>query len=566
LVAAGLVIAGVAAAFSSVPALRERALAMVDLLHAHSLPSEKRLAVLPFRNVGGDPKQQAFVDGLVDVVTSKLTRLERVGGSLVVVVSPDEVRAKEINTAGDAAKRLGANLVISGSVVQAGDKPQVIVNLEDPQTLAVLRSETIEGSQPDLAVEAERLVRMLEVEMSEGGRENLHAGDSSDPVATRFYVEGRGYLLRYDRAENLDLAASAFRDAVAKDPQYALAWAGLAQTLWQKYKIQKDPALLTEAADHGARAVQLDGKLAAVHITMGQVKLAQGDSDSAARELQAALAYEPTNAQAFRDLGDVYQTVRKDQEAEATYKKGIELRPGDAIGQIYLGRFYFNRQRLPEAELSFRRAIELMPDSYLAHSNLGAVYGRMGRYAEAVEQFEKSVAIAPSALGYRNLGTAYYAQKRYSEAAQAFSQAVNLAPGDSMIWASLADAYRWTPALQDRAPEAYRRAITLLGKEIATTPADALLRARLAMYYASAGEPAPALAQIGEALRLNPASAYVQYRATLVFEQAGERDRALKALDLALKSGQPIAEVLAAPPLEALRKDPRFTRMASPRP
>ncbi len=441
------------------PWLRARALSGVSVLQSRSLPTEKRLAVLPFRNVGGDPKEQAFVDGLVDVVTSKLTRLERVGGSLVVVVSPDEVRAKAINTPGDAAKRLGANLIMTGSVVRAGDKPQVIVNLEDPLALAVLRSETIDASQPDLAAEAEKLVRMLEVEINAGARQSLQAGDSSNPVATRFYLEGRGYLLRYDRVENLDLAATAFRDAVAKDQQYALAWAGLAEALWQKYKIQKDPALLSEAAGDGERALQLNGKLAAVHITMGQIRLAQGDSASAARELQAALTYEPTNAQAFRDLGNVYQAMLKNQEAESTFKKGIELRPGDAFGQISLGRFYFNRDRLPEAELGFRRAIELMPDSYLAHSNLGAVYGRMGRYAEAVEQFQKSVSIAPSARAFLNLGTAYYALKRYSEAAQSYSQAANMAPGDSFIWASLADAYRWTPDLRDRAPEAYRRAI-----------------------------------------------------------------------------------------------------------
>jgi serine/threonine-protein kinase len=562
LMAAALVIA--AAALWSWTPLRERGASLVNLLRAHSLPAEKRLAVLPFRNVSGNPSQQAFLDGLVDVVSSKLTRLERAGGSLVVVVSPDEVRAKEISTPGDAVRRLGANLIMTGSLVEAGAKPQVIVSLEDPQTLVVLRSETMEASQPDLAADAETLVRMLEVEVSSGTRQNLQAGDSSNPIATRFYLEGRGYLLRYDRAENLDLAAAAFRDAVAKDPQYALAWAGLAEALWQKYKIQKDPALLNEAASDGERAVQLNSKLAAVHITMGQVKLAQGDSGAAVRELQAALAYEPANAAALRNLGDVYQDVRKDQEAEATYRKAIEVRPADAAGQIYLGRFYFNRNRLPEAELSFRRAIELVPDSYLAHSNLGAVYGRTGRYPEAVEQFEKSVSIAPNALGYRNLGTAFYALKRYNEAAQAYSQAVMLAPGDSFIWASLADAYRWTSDLRDRAPEAYRRAIALVMKEIATTPGDARLRARLAMYSASVGDRPAALSQIGEALKMDASSAYVQYRAALVYEQAGDRARALQALDAALKKGQPLAEVLAAPPLEDLRKDPRFTRMTSP--
>ena len=128
-------------------------------------------------------------------------------------------------------------------------------NLEDPQTLTVLRSETIDASHPDLTAEATKLVRMLELGMNEQARQALQAGDSRNPAATRYYIEGRGYLQRYDRVENLDLAAGAFRDALAMDSNYALAEAGLAEALWQRYKVQKDPALLAEAAVHGARAL-----------------------------------------------------------------------------------------------------------------------------------------------------------------------------------------------------------------------------------------------------------------------------------------------------------------------
>jgi tetratricopeptide (TPR) repeat protein len=409
-------------------------------------------------------------------------------------------------------------------------------------------------------------VRMLELGMNSQARQALQAGESRNPAATRYYIEGRGYMRRSDRVENLDLAAGAFRDALAKDPDYGLAEAGLAEAAWGKHKFLKDSALLSEAAVHAEHALQLNNRLAEVHITMGQIRIAQGDYAAAAQELEAALAIEPANASAFRALGGLYEGVRKYPEAEATYQKAIEMRPGDAAGYNDQGRFYFRSEQLPKAERSFRHSVDLTPDSPQAHSNLGVVYLQMGRYTEAIEQFQKAVSIEPNTPAYSNLGAAYYYLQRYADAVLPYQRAVEMAPSSSMYWGNLADAYRYTPALGDQAVPAYRHAIELLEKEIRANSRDPRLRARLAMYYASIGERDRALTEIAEALRLDPSQGYVQYRAALVYEQAGDRARALNSLELALKARQPMADILAAPPLEQLRKDPGFARMAGPRP
>jgi serine/threonine-protein kinase len=200
----------------------------------------------------------------------------------------------------------------------------------------------------------------------------------------------------------------------------------------------------------------------------------------------------------------------------------------------------------------------------------------MQRDADAVDQFEKSVSIEPNTGAYSNLGVAHYRLKHYTEAALAYQRAVDMVRTNSAYWGNLADAYRWAPELHDKAPEAYRRAIELLEGEVRTNSRDARLRARLAMYYASVyalggsqrqpGDRRRALEEMANSLMLDSSSAYVQFRAALVYEQVGDRERALKALQLALDAGEPRAEVLTSPPLEALRKDPRFARMASPRP
>src|SRR5262249_12150139 len=158
------------------------------------LPAEKRLAVLPFRSIGASAESQAFIDGLTEVVISKLTRMEKVSGSLIVVVSPEEVQVKEIGAAADAGKRLGVNLVLTGSVINDGQQSQLVVNVEDPQRQEVLRSETIKISNSNIMAEADKLVRLLDLANNSRDREELHADDSSNPAAVKFYIEGRGYL------------------------------------------------------------------------------------------------------------------------------------------------------------------------------------------------------------------------------------------------------------------------------------------------------------------------------------------------------------------------------------
>ncbi|HMF00786.1 MAG TPA: protein kinase [Terriglobia bacterium] len=529
------------------------------------LPAEKRLAVLPFRNIGATAGSQAFADGLTEVVISKLTRMEKVGGSLVVVVSPEEVRVKEIGAAADAWKRLGANLVITGSVINDGQQSQLVVNVEDPLRQEVLRSETIDISNSNIMSEADKVVRLLDLENNSRDREELHADDSSNPAAVKFYIEGRGYLRQSDRVERLELGSRALRDSVAKDPSYSVAYAALAEALLRIYDFKKDPTLLDEAVGHSARALQLNDHLAAAHITMGQVRRIQGQVEAAEQELQAALALEPTNAHAYRALGSLREFLKMNDAAEANYKKAVEIRPGDASGHIELGSFYFRQGKLADAERSQRNAIQLAPDSYLAHNNLGGIYYTQERYAEAAQEFEKSVSIAPNQRAYSNLGTSYYYLKQYADAALMYQRIVrDIAPNNSTYWGNLGDAYRWDSSLHDKAPQAFQRAIDLIAKEIAASPRDATLHARLAQYRAALKDRASAFAEIGNALRLDPSSKYVHWCAALVFEQFGERDQALSHLKKAIDGGYPINQIRAAPPLEQLRKDPRFIRMISP--
>ena len=561
-VVAACVVLGTAVWFAW-PSVRARAVAWFS---ARSLPDERRLLILPFRSVGGTEKDQTYADGLREVLISELTRTERPGGPLVVVVSPGEVQDKEISNSAEAWRRLGANLVMTGTVLQSSGKPELIVNLEDGQNPAVLGSTRMDVSNPDLTAGAVALIRMLELSLSAKTRGDLEAGASADPAATRDYVEGLGYLARSDRADKIDLAVIAFREAVRKDPNYALASAGLAQALWQKFNLQRERALLDEAAGYAGRALQLNPKVAAVHITMSQIERTRGDNEAAVKQLEEALAIEPANATALRSLATVYAAMERYQDAEKTYQRAIDARPGDVTGFISQGKFFFDRERRPEAERSFLGAVERAPDSYLAHSNLAAVYLQMDRKEEAISQLEKSAEIAPSGAAWSNLGVAHYRMKHYEEAAAAYLKAVDKAPLRSDYWGNLAEAYLLARDLRDKAPEAYKTAIRLLKEDIRATPTNPRLHARLAMYYAFLPDRDRALSEIAEAVRLDPSkSAYVQFKATVVYERLGDRPGALRALKAALDAHQSMAEVEGSPFLASLRTEPAYLRMASPR-
>ena len=139
-----------------------------------------------------------------------------------------------------------------------------------------------------------------------------------------------------------------------------------------------------------------------------------------------------------------------------------------------------------------------------------------------------------------------------------FLKAVELDPSDDRTWGNLADASRFVPERASEASRTYREAAAHAEKQLVLNPRDADLRSRLAMYRVSAGENQVALREIDRALRTAPQDGEVLFRAALVFEQSGKRERALEAVRRALEGGFSREEIEKAPPLDALRRDPRF--------
>ncbi|HXP86740.1 MAG TPA: tetratricopeptide repeat protein [Bryobacteraceae bacterium] len=529
----------------------------------NNVPAEKKIAVLPFLNVGAASENQALCDGIMEALTSELTQLEQFHGSLWVVPST-EVRREQLSSAAGARRTLGANLVISGSLQR--DSRQVILtaSLVDTGTLRQLSSRTIRKPFAEFADLQETVVReiarMLELELGNQERQILAAGVTKAAGAYDFYLQAQGYLQRRNVAD-LDRAIDLFERAVAQDSNYVLAYAGLGEAYWKKYRATSDTQWVEPAEKNCNRALALSDRLAPVYVTLGIVQEGTGHYEDAIRTFQRALELDPINASAYSELGNAYLAAGKLEESESTYKKASQLRPNDFTSMLNLGVFYYDRGRYQDAAGIFQRMTELVPDNSSGYTNLGSVYWMNGQYANAAISYEKSLALRPTASAYSSLGTVYFFQDRCPEAVPLMEKASEILPKSDQVWGNLGDVYGCSPNGREKAVQAYRRAVQLGEERLMVNPNDAETLGRVALYRARLGDHGDAVVKTRRALQLAPTSRSVAWHAALTYELAGQRELALASVRAALRAGQPVQEVSHEPTLAMLRSDPRYAQL-----
>jgi serine/threonine protein kinase/tetratricopeptide (TPR) repeat protein len=527
------------------------------------IPGAKQVAVLPFSVVGGDPDTVAFGAGLTETLTAKLTQLT--GDPSLQVVPAAEIRAKHVSTVDDARKEFGANLALEGSLHKSGEQVRVNYILVDAHTRRQIRagSLTIAATDPFGAQDAivEGAIRMLELRVQERERQTIENHGTQVARAYDYYLQGRGYLQNYDRVENLDSAIQVFGRALASDPSYALAYAGLGDAYWKKYESSKESNWIEKSREACQQANRLDSRMSSAHGCLGTLDAGTGKYQEAAREFERALENEPTNDAAFHGLADAYQHLGKSQDAEKVYRRAIELRPHYWATYNWLGVFCYSQARFQDAAEMFNQVVALAPDSFLGYSNLGATYVEQARYNEAIAVLERSTAIRPSDYGYTNLGNAYFFLRRYEEADRAYEQAVKLTEKDSLLWWNLGDGYYWTPGKRSQSLAAYRQAIAIAGEELRVNPNDSAAYGVLAICHAMLKEKKPALDALQRGLQLSPEDPFLFFQAAIVHNQFEQPDEAIGWLKKAVAAGYSSSRIRDIPNFEPLRTKPQFQEL-----
>ncbi len=524
------------------------------------LTRPKHLAVIPFNNLGAPAVSQAFCDGIVETVTSKLTELGGLKGQISVVPA-SEVRDKKIESAGEARRVFGVDLAVTGSVQRYENRVLITLNLVDAAAERQFRSAVINEKMSDLPLLQDSIVvemaRLLDLPLPSDSHRLLSAGRTSSTDAYYYYLQGQGFLYQFENTACLDSAANLFHAAIKQDSGYALAYAGLGEAYWRKYKLTMDVQWAGPSISMSNRALELDDHLAPVLVTLGLIHTGTGQYEEAVRYLRQALQIDSLNYEAYIDLASAYESLGRIQEAEDACRTAARLRPNFWRNNYYLALFYANTGRREQGLEQIATAELLAPKASYPYYMLGSALLYLGAIDKAKTMLERSVSVEPNYAAYSNLGIIYQEGKQYNQAIDMYEHAARLNRYDYRVWINLAYMYSLVPTRGD--PNvAYDSAIVLGELNRPINPYDPLLLCYLADCYLARGAPAKAVSLADQAVALAPGFGEVLIRASLVYEAAGKRAEALTAVGGAIAKGFPVEQIRSRPELSKLLIDPRF--------
>jgi serine/threonine protein kinase/tetratricopeptide (TPR) repeat protein len=538
-----------------------------DLLRSlfRQIPEKKHIAVLPLSPIGSGEDIQAFAEGVTETITGKLSELEQFQKALWIVPA-SEVRTRKPKSVEETRKSFGVTLAITGSVQRRSETLAVIVNLVDARTLEQLESRTVELPAQSAAALQKRVIEsvtgMLGIRMREDARRVLAAGQTDDPAAFQLYEEGLGFLRRFEQ-DNVLRAIKLFQNAVAKDPDYALAYTRLGEAYLRRYAFTRAPADVDLARLNVTRGLELKSDIPAGHAALGSIQLATGEHNDALASFERALKLDPRNNEAMTALARLYDRMGRPNDAERTYRRAIELRPDYWGAYNLLGAFYAGRAQYEQALRMFQMVAGLTPESSLGYKNIGVVSIYLGRYPEAEAALKRANEISPSAEAYSNLSVCATFQGRHEEAVHLLEKAVELNPNNDQNWRNLGDAYQQVPAQASRAQGAYRKALDAVTTRLEVNPRSTELLISSALYQAKLKNAAAAERTLTKAYSIGPLNATVTFTSAVVWELIGRRDRSLMALREAIQRGYSLEHIEKEPELSGLRNDVRFRQLLS---
>jgi len=556
----------------SIPQVRDFIFRHKSAEPASGIPSLKQgkfVAVLPMRVLGDQAALGYVADGLEEALSAKLFQLHDMHTASVSDVQkavPSNAPSVPPATPNlnEVARHLGVNLVVSGTIQGSGDKLRIVANLDDVAGGRRVWSREFSGVQQDLLTLEDQIyggvveALALKPTSEESARATPHPTENIE--AYDLYLKGRSAMRGQQDVKNIQSAVGLYEQALKKDPNFALAYAGVADASLIMYHEKKDSFWSQKALAAAQQAERLNDNLPEVHFSLGNVYTASGKGAEAVSELKRALQLAPNSDDGYRGLGKAYLALGQKDLALESYQRAIELNPYYWVNYNYAGQAYAGLGEYDKALAAFQRIIELEPDNAFGYLNTGALYSQQGKYDQSIPFFQKALQIQPHSMTYSDLGTAFFFLKRYAEAVPMFEKAVEMNQNDAMLMGNLADAYRWYNQT-DKANATYDKAIALGFKQLQVNPRDASVMDQLSLYYAKKGDATQAADFIRRARAINPTDVGMIYDEAVVDTLSGRNEEALKMLREALQKGYSVKEVQADPELTGLQAHPGFAKL-----
>ncbi len=443
-------------------------------------PPRTWVAVLPMANLSPDASQEYFSDGMTDELITELGGIT----ALKVISRPSVMRFKGTKlTVPEIARELNVGTVIVGSVFRAGNRVRISVQLTDGKSDQNLWAHSYEREMQDVmklqADVAEAIAAQVKAKLTPQEEQRFAQSAKVDPEAYQFYLQGR-YFWNQRTPEGFQKALEMFQAAIKKDPHYAPAYCGLADTYLLQYDYRllswEDSNSLGRAA--ALKAIELDPTLAEAHTSLGAV-LEDYDHDwpGAEREYRKAIELNPSYATAHQWYGTLLSVLGRHDEAIAQEKQATELAPLLPRPQTDLGYALFHARRYDKAIEAGETALKMDPNSAAAHYLLGRADLIKKRFDQAAAEFETGSRLSNN----RNSGVALvaYAEAMSGRKDTALAKAKDLAAlpqSDvpyyqlAMVYTALGDKDAALNALQNAITHKQDVRATLIGVEVAFDP------------------------------------------------------------------------------------------------
>src|SRR3984893_4423009 len=355
--------------------------------------ANKSIAVLPFDNLSRDPDNAYFCEGVQDEILMRLAKV----ADLKVISHTSTQRFKSApSDLREIAKQLGVAHILEGSVQKANDQVRVNVQLINAMTDAHLWADTYDRKLTDIfAVESEiakTIAETLQAKITGSEKNSIAKAPTANPEAYELYLKGRFF---WNKRTGADLRKSIeyLKQAIAKDPNYALAYAALADSygLLRFYGGASPAESIVPATAAAKKALELDDSLAEPHASLGLIATEELEVHRGVSELERAVQLNPNYATAHHWLSLAFTALGQSDRSIKELKRAVELDPLSMVINADLSIGYIYARRYDEAEAQARKTLEIDPGSFLAHYYLGMALQLKGRLKEAIPEFQKAV-------------------------------------------------------------------------------------------------------------------------------------------------------------------------------
>ncbi len=400
---------------------------------------QRSLAVLPFRNIGGDKEDDYFCEGLAEDLLNVLSKVEglRVAARSSAFAFRDGT--SDVRTIGE---KLNVANVLEGSVRRNGGRLRIAVRLLDTADGFQRWTEVFDREPGDIFRIQDEISRAvfdaLDIEVYGGKRPRFVPG-TRDTQAYNLYLIGRHHFHRRTE-ESLRNALRYFEQASERDPQFALAYTGLADSYsllsasGESYGQIPVEEAIARAAPLIDRALEIDPRLAEAHASLGYLYRLRQDPVAAERALRRALELNPDYSTARSWLGITLTDLGRLREARAEFERAYEADPLSPIIGCNLAYSLIKSGEPDAAREFFERAMEIAPEFTVAYSGLAHLERRAGRPELAREWWERARRINPQRAYYpANLAMLYLEQDDVPAAEKSLEEAEALAPNDAQI-------------------------------------------------------------------------------------------------------------------------------------